>query len=71
MDALLEEARGLSDAGVKELIVIAQDITKYGLDLPEHKRLLPELLRRLCEMDFTWVRLHYLYPTRSRTSWWT
>ena len=62
MDALLEEARGLSDAGVKELIVIAQDITKYGLDLPEHKRLLPELLRRLCEMDFTWVRLHYLYP---------
>ena len=62
MDALLEEARGLSDAGVKEMIVIAQDITKYGLDLPEHKRLLPELLRRLCEMDFTWVRLHYLYP---------
>ena len=62
MDALLEEARGLSDAGVKELIVIAQDITKYGLDLPEHRRLLPELLRRLCEMDFTWVRLHYLYP---------
>lgn len=62
MDALLEEARELADAGVKELIVIAQDITKYGMDLPEHKRLLPELLRRLCELDFTWVRLHYLYP---------
>lgn len=62
MAALLEEARQLSDAGVKELIVIAQDITKYGMDLPEHKRLLPELLRRLCELDFTWVRLHYLYP---------
>lgn len=62
MDALLEEAQALSDAGVKELIVIAQDITKYGMDLPEHKRLLPELLRRLCEMDFCWVRLHYLYP---------
>lgn len=62
MDALLEEAQALSDAGVKELIVIAQDITKYGMDLPEHKRLLPELLRRLCEMDFRWVRLHYLYP---------
>ena len=62
MDALLKEAKALSDAGVKELIVIAQDITKYGMDLPEHRRLLPELLRKLCEMDFTWVRLHYLYP---------
>lgn len=62
MDALLEEARQLSEAGVKELIVIAQDITKYGMDLPAHKRLLPELLRQLCELDFTWVRLHYLYP---------
>ena len=62
MDALLEEARELADAGVKELIVIAQDITKYGMDLPEHKRLLPELLRALCKLDFTWVRLHYLYP---------
>lgn len=62
MDALLEEARELADAGVKELIVIAQDITKYGMDFPEHKRLLPELLRRLCDLDFTWVRLHYLYP---------
>ena len=62
MDALLREAQALSDAGVKELIVIAQDITKYGMDLPEHKRLLPELLRELCKLDFTWVRLHYLYP---------
>lgn len=62
MAALLEEARELSAAGVKELIVIAQDITKYGMDLPEHKRLLPALLRQLCELDFTWVRLHYLYP---------
>ena len=62
LDALLQEAQALSDAGVKELIVIAQDITKYGMDLPAHKRLLPELLRKLCEMDFRWVRLHYLYP---------
>lgn len=62
MGALIEEARELADAGVKELIVIAQDITKYGMDLPEHKRLLPELLRALCKLDFTWVRLHYLYP---------
>ena len=62
MDALLAEAKALADAGVEELIVIAQDITKYGMDLPEHKRLLPELLRELCKLDFTWVRLHYLYP---------
>ena len=62
MDALLAEAKALADTGVKELIVIAQDITKYGMDLPEHKRLLPELLRELCKLDFTWVRLHYLYP---------
>ena len=62
MDALLAEAKVLADAGVKELIVIAQDITKYGMDLTEHKRLLPELLRELCKLDFTWVRLHYLYP---------
>lgn len=62
MEALLEEAQALAASGVKELIVIAQDITKYGMDLPGHKRLLPELLRRLCRMDFTWVRLHYLYP---------
>lgn len=60
-DSLLAEARALSDAGVKELIVIAQDITKYGMDLYGRRRL-PELLRALCSMDFTWVRLHYLYP---------
>ena len=62
MEELEEEARKLAAGGVKELIVIAQDITKYGMDLPEHKRLLPELLRELCKMDFTWIRLHYLYP---------
>ncbi len=60
-EELLEEARVLSDAGVKELIIIAQDITKYGVDLYK-KRRLPELLRELCKMNFTWIRLHYLYP---------
>ena len=62
IDDCVAEARWLAGEGVKELIVIAQDITKYGMDLPEHKRLLPELLRELCKMDFTWIRLHYLYP---------
>ena len=62
LDDVLAEAKQLSDTGVKELIVIAQDITKYGMDLEGRTRLLPELLRRLCKLDFTWIRLHYLYP---------
>ena len=61
MEALLAEARQLADSGVKELIVIAQDITRYGTDLNgEHQ--LASLLRELCRLDFHWVRLHYLYP---------
>ena len=61
MEELLEEARELSDAGVRELIVIAQDITRYGTDLNgEHQ--LAALLRELCRLNFHWIRLHYLYP---------
>ena len=61
MGSLLAEAKKLADDGVKELIVIAQDITRYGTDL-YHKRMLPELLTELCKLPFHWVRLHYLYP---------
>lgn len=61
MDALLDEAKELAASGVKELIVVAQDITRYGLDLYGERRL-PALLRALCGLDFTWIRLHYLYP---------
>ena len=61
MDALLAEAEHLAASGVKELIVIAQDITRYGLDLPE-KATLAQLLNELCKLDFHWIRLHYLYP---------
>lgn len=61
MEALLSEARTLADSGVKELIVIAQDITRYGLDL-EEKTSLAQLLKELCKMPFHWIRLHYLYP---------
>ncbi len=61
MEALLAEARKLADSGVKELIVIAQDITRYGLDL-EEKTSLAQLLKELCRMPFHWIRLHYLYP---------
>ena len=63
MDDVLYEARLLAASGVKEIIVVAQDTSRYGTDLPGHKRLLPELLRQLCAIeDFHWVRLHYLYP---------
>ena len=57
------EARWLAGEGVKELIVIAQDTTYYGLDL-YGRRMLAELLRRLCRIGgIEWIRLHYAYPT--------
>ena len=63
MDDVLYEARLLAASGVKELIIVAQDTCRYGTDLPGHKRLLPELLRQLCQIDgFHWIRLHYAYP---------
>ena len=63
MDDVLYEARLLAASGVKELIVVAQDTSRNGTDFPEHKRLLPELLRQMCKIDgIHWVRVHYLYP---------
>ena len=63
MDDVLYEARMLAASGVKELIVVAQDTSRYGVDLPGHKRLLPELLQELCKIDgFKWIRVHYVYP---------
>ena len=62
MENILEEARELAAHGAKELIVIAQDITRYGTDL-YGKRMLAELCRRLAEIEgVRWLRLHYLYP---------
>jgi len=61
LESLLEEAQTLADSGVQELIVIAQDITRYGADL-YGRRMLGELLRKLCRLPFHWIRLHYLYP---------
>ena len=61
MNELLDEAADLASSGVKELLVIAQDITRYGTDFNgEHQ--LAKLLRELCKLDFHWIRLHYLYP---------
>ena len=63
MEELEEEARKLAAQGVRELMVIAQDTTYYGIDL-YGKRMLAELLRRLCRIDgIKWIRLHYAYPT--------
>ena len=61
MEDILAEAKALANGGVKECIVIAQDITRYGVDLYKEKKL-PQLLRELCKLDFHWIRLHYLYP---------
>ena len=64
METLEEEARKLAARGVRELIVIAQDTTYYGLDLYGERRL-GDLLRRLCHIDgIEWLRLHYAYPAQ-------
>lgn len=60
-ESLMEEAKGLAEQGVQELIVVAQDITRYGTDLYGRRRL-SELLEALCKLPFHWIRLHYLYP---------
>lgn len=63
MEDILAEAERLARKGVKELMVIAQDTTYYGLDLYGRRRL-AELLEKLCRIDgIEWIRLHYAYPT--------
>ena len=62
MESIVEEAEKLAAGGAKELIVIAQDTSRYGLDLYGELKL-PELLRRLCAVDgVRWIRLLYCYP---------
>lgn len=62
VEELVAEARQLAAAGVKELILIAQDTTYYGLDL-YHRRALADLLKALSEIDgIEWIRIHYSYP---------
>ena len=63
MDDVLYEARVLAASGVKELIVVAQDTSRYGTDLTGGKRLLPQLLTELCKIEeLRWIRVHYVYP---------
>ena len=62
MEDILEEAEKLAESGIKELIVIAQDTTKYGIDI-YGKSCLAELLDKLCKIDgFKWIRFLYAYP---------
>lgn len=62
LEELIDEAEALAKSGVKELIIIAQDITRYGLDL-YGERCLVTLLKELCKVEgIEWIRLHYLYP---------
>ena len=63
IEDLVEEANGLAKNGVKELIIIAQDSTYYGLDLYK-KRRLADLLKALAQVEgIVWIRLHYAFPT--------
>ncbi|MEN8118910.1 MAG: 30S ribosomal protein S12 methylthiotransferase RimO [Bacteroidota bacterium] len=62
MEILIDEAKKLADKGVKELILIAQDLTYYGIDI-YNKQMLTELLKELVKIEkLKWIRLHYSYP---------
>ena len=62
MEELIRQAKSLARQGVKELILIAQDLTYYGLDIYK-KRVLGDLLKKLCDVDgIEWLRLHYAFP---------
>ena len=64
VDQLVKEAEGLVRMGVKEIMLIAQELTYYGLDIYK-KRMLPDLLNRLADIEgLEWIRLHYAYPTK-------
>ena len=64
IESLVTEAKHFASIGVKELVLIAQELTYYGLDLYK-KRSLPELLDALCAVDgIEWIRLHYAYPSK-------
>lgn len=64
MDELVKEAKSLVKKGVKEILLIAQELTYYGLDIYK-KRMLPDLLHRLADIEgLEWIRLHYAYPSK-------
>jgi len=62
IEDIVDEAKWLTENGAKELIIIAQDTTRYGIDL-HNEYMLPKLLKELCKIDgLEWIRLHYCYP---------
>ncbi len=62
MESIIQEATKMAEEGVKEIILVAQDTTRYGLDLYGEKKL-PELIKKLCAIEkLKWVRVHYCYP---------
>ncbi len=64
IEALVQEAENLVKSGVKEIMLIAQELTYYGLDIYK-KRMLPDLLNRLADIKgLEWIRLHYAYPSK-------
>lgn len=64
IEELVEEAKGLARIGVKEIMLIAQELTYYGLDIYK-KRALPELLHKLSDVEgIEWIRMHYAYPSK-------
>lgn len=64
VESLVEEAKGMASRGVRELNLVAQDLTEYGMEW-KYKDRLETLLPRLCEIDgIDWIRLHYVYPDR-------
>ena len=64
MEEIVKEAEGLVKRGVKEIMLIAQELSYYGLDLYK-KRMLPDLLNRLADVQgLEWIRLHYAYPSK-------
>ncbi|MBT8234517.1 MAG: 30S ribosomal protein S12 methylthiotransferase RimO [Bacteroidia bacterium] len=64
IEALVKEAKNLARNGVKEIMLIAQELTYYGLDIYK-ERALPKLLRELCKVEgIEWIRLHYAYPSK-------
>lgn len=67
VEELVKEAEGLVKKGVKEILLIAQELTYYGLDIYK-KRMLPDLLHRLADVKgLEWIRLHYAYPSKFPT----
>lgn len=67
IEQLVKQAKHLASQGVKEIILIAQELTYYGLDLYKERKL-PELLRQLSKVDgIDWIRLHYAYPSKFPT----